>query len=128
MRLLILAAFLLATPAIAQPGQKAITGEWQGTGLQVDRGGVQSTWTIELSIRNGQSAISYPSLDCKGVLHRVTTTPTRIAFREEITDGNCIDGGQISATFENGRLFWFWTKPGLDVDASAVLYPSGPIA
>lgn len=128
MRLLILAAFLLATPAIAQPGQKAITGEWQGTGLQVDRGGVQSTWAVELSIRNGPSAISYPSLDCKGVLHRVTTTATRIVFREEITEGNCFTDGQISVTLENGRLFWFWTKPGVDADASAVLYPSGPIA
>lgn len=128
MRTLIIAAFLLAAPAVAQPSQSPANGDWHGTGLQVDPGGVQSTWTIDLSIGKDRSEISYPSLGCKAVLHRVSSTPTQITFREEITEGDCIDDGQITATFENGRIFWFWTKPDLEADASAVLYPAGPIA
>jgi hypothetical protein len=129
MRTLILAALLLAAPAVAQPGQKAsMAGDWYGTGLQVGPGGVQSTWTIELSIKKDSAEINYPSLNCKGVLHRIQSTSTRIVFREEIIKGDCVDDGHISATLENGRVFWFWTKPDLDADASAVLYPSGPIA
>lgn len=128
MRAIVLAAVLLAAPAVAQPSLKAMTGEWHGTGLQVDPGGVQSTWTIELSIKGDGSTISYPSLGCTGVLHRVTATANRIVFREEITEGDCFNDGQISATLENGRLFWFWTKPGVEADASAVLYRGGPIA
>lgn len=128
MRTLVLAVLLIAAPAVAQPGQVLAAGDWHGTGLQVGPGGIQSTWTIELSINAQHSAISYPSLSCKGVLHRISSRPTQIVFREEITEGDCIDSGHISATFENGRIFWFWTKPGLDVDASAVLYPARPIA
>ncbi len=126
MRTLILAATLFAAPAAAQPG--SVSGDWQGTGLQVDPGGIQSTWTIELSISAGKSLISYPSLACRGELQRISSTPNQIVFRERITEGDCIDDGVISATLENGRIFWFWTKPGLGADASAVLYPARPIA
>ncbi len=132
MRTLILAAILLAAPAAAQPGSVArpgpVSGDWQGTGLQVDPGGIQSTWTIALSISAEKSLISYPSLACRGELQQISSTPTRIVFREKITEGDCIDDGLISATLENGRIFWFWTRPGLGADASAVLYPSRPIA
>lgn len=125
MRRLIIAAILLAAPAAAQPGP--ISGDWLGTGLQVDPGGIQSTWTIELSISAGKSVISYPSLACRGELQWINSTPSQITFHEKITEGDCIDGGIISATLENGRIFWFWTKRGLGADASAVLYPSRPI-
>ncbi|RYG27717.1 MAG: hypothetical protein EON93_19945 [Burkholderiales bacterium] len=127
MRTFILAVLMLAAPAVAQPAPK-LSGDWYGKGLQVDPGGVQSTWTIELSIHAARSAISYPSLGCKGVLHRIASAPAEIIFREEITQGDCIDDGRISARFENGRIFWFWTRPGLDTDASAVLYPARPVA
>lgn len=129
MRKLILAVFLLAAPAVAQPETSKFAGDWHGTGLQVDPGGVQSTWTIDLTINNDRSgAISYTSLACKSVLHRVASSGNQVVFREEITEGDCIDDGRIEVLSENGRLFWFWTKPDLDTDASAVLYRAGPIA
>ncbi|RYG36938.1 MAG: hypothetical protein EON93_04395 [Burkholderiales bacterium] len=128
MRMLVLALLALAAPAVAQPGQKLAAGDWHGTGLQVNPGGIQSTWTIDMSINTQRSMINYPSLGCTGVLHRVSSTPTQIVFREQITEGDCIDNGRITVTLENGRIFWFWTKPGLDADASAVLYPSRPVA
>ncbi|MEQ1782694.1 MAG: hypothetical protein ABMA14_15125 [Hyphomonadaceae bacterium] len=131
MRTLMIAAMLLAgAPATAQPGHTSLlTGDWHGVGLQVGPDGVQSSWDIALSIKPDHSgAITYPSLGCKGVLHRVTSTSSQIEFTEKITDGNCFDGGHISATVRNGRLFWFWTMRGANADASAVLYPSQPIS
>lgn len=127
MRTLVLAILMLAAPASAQPAQKPAASDWHGTGLQVDPGGIQSTWTIEMSINAQRSVISYPSLGCTGILHRISSSPTQLVFREEITEGDCVDNGRVIATFENGRIFWFWTKPGLDADASAVLYPARPV-
>ena len=130
MRTLIIAAMLLAAaPAMAQPGNKQLTsGDWHGVGLQVGPDGVQSSWDIVLSIKPDDSgAIAYPSLGCKGVLRQVPSTSSQVEFIEKITEGNCFDGGNISATLRNGRLFWFWTMRGANADASAVLYPSQPI-
>lgn len=126
MRTLILAAILLAAPAVAQTGhQKLLGGDWRGIGLQVGPEGVQSTWTIDLSIDDGR--IDYPSLGCKAALHPVMRTDTQVEFREEITEGACINDGRISATLRDGRLYWFWSKPSAGADASAVLYRDQPI-
>lgn len=129
MRSLVLTAILLtAAPANAQAKHTAMSGDWHGVGLQVGSEGVQASWDIVLSINPDHSgAVTYPSLGCKGVLKRVMSTPSQIEFTETITEGNCIDGGRISITRDNGRLFWFWTKRGIDSDASAVLYPDQPI-
>lgn len=131
MRAVILAALVILTaaPAMAQPGHKKLgTGEWRGTGLQVGPAGVQSTWTIELTIGARNGAISYPSLGCKGELELVLRSASQVEYVETITEGNCFTGGRISAILENGRLFWFWTKPGSGADASAVLYPDEQIS
>ncbi len=129
MRTLIVAACLIAAPAHAQPGaQKLGPGDWYGIGQQVGPQGVQSTWTIELSLTGtDNAAISYPSLGCTAKLHRIMSTSNQIEFREEITAGNCIDHGHITAILRNNRLYWFWSKPSAGADASAVLYRDQPI-
>jgi hypothetical protein len=130
MRTLIIGAILLAAaPAIAQPGHiSPMSGDWRGIGFQVGPNGIQSSWDIELAIKQDLSGvIAYPSLGCKGSLHRSASTSSQILFIEKITEGNCIDGGRISATLENGRIFWFWTQRGSSADASAVLYLGQPI-
>jgi hypothetical protein len=121
-------ALAMSAPAQAQRSH-AIAGDWHGTGLQVGPEGVQSSWTIQLSITAaGAAEIAYPQLGCKSVLHRVTAAPNETVFREEITQGDCIDGGHISVMAKNGRLFWFWTSPGTPADASAVLYPDNLVS
>lgn len=125
MRTLILATTLLAAGAAsAQPAQTSpIVESWSGIGFQVGPEGPETSWEIELTLRSESSGvISYPSLDCKSELTRVQGASRRIEFTEHITEGDCIDGGRISITLERGRLFWFWTKAGVDADASAVLY------
>ncbi|HOZ26974.1 MAG TPA: hypothetical protein PLH23_09370 [Hyphomonadaceae bacterium] len=129
MRTLILAALLLAGPAAAQPGQHKIgAGDWYGIGQQVGPTGIQSTWTIQLSLTSSaDAAIDYPSLGCKAVLHALKRSGDEIEFREEITEGNCITGGTINVRYRDNRIFWFWSKPESGADASAVLYRDQPI-
>jgi hypothetical protein len=66
-------------------------------------------------------------LGCKAVLHELKRGGDEIQFREEITEGNCIDGGTLTARYTDNRVFWFWSKPGAGADASAVLYRDQPI-
>lgn len=131
MRAVILAALVICTaaPAVAQLGQKAPgAGSWHGTGFQVGPGGVQSSWTIEMMIGARNAAIAYPSLGCKSELELVLRTGARAEYIETITEGDCITKGRITAIQENGRLFWFWTKPDIGADASAVLYPDDQLS
>lgn len=116
-----LAAAILAAPAFAQA---PADGVWSGTGLQVGSDGVQSTWTIRMTIRqHGKSEIEYPSLGCKGELTQIANGVEGFEFNERMTEGNCIDRGRIVAKQRSGRVFWFWYMPGGGpADASAVLY------
>lgn len=131
MRTLAIAAIFLsaAASASAQPAQTSpIVESWTGIGFQVGPEGPQASWDIELTLKSETSGlISYPSLDCSSELTRVQGSSRRIEFTEHITEGDCIDGGRISITLEGGRLFWFWTKPGVNADASAVLYRGKPV-
>ena len=119
--LMALAAIAFASPAFAQA---PANGVWKGTGLQVGQGGVQSTWTIRMTVvQGGKSEIEYPSLGCKGVLTQVANGLEGFEFNERITEGDCVDRGRIVAKQRLGRVFWFWYLPGGgDIDASAVLY------
>jgi hypothetical protein len=123
-----LAAAMLAAPALAPSAlaQAPADGVWKGTGLQVGADGVQSTWTIRMTIRqHGRSEIEYPSLGCKGELTQIANGVEGFEFNERITDGkeNCIDRGRIVVKQRSGRVFWFWYMPGGGpADASAVLY------
>lgn len=130
MRAVILAVLvMLAAPATAQPGQKAPgAGSWHGTGFQVGPGGVQSSWKIEMTIGARNATITYPSLGCRSELELAVRTGARTEYVETITAGDCITKGRITAIQENGRLFWFWTKPDIGADASAVLYPDDQLS
>jgi len=122
---------LAALAAIDAPAHAQLGGGWQGVGLQAGPEGVQSTWTISMTVRSDiTSVIEYPSLGCTGTLHELSRTRDEIEFREEIKTGPCIDGGRIIARLRDGRLSWFWYLPGgkAGVDASAVLYRTSLIS
>ena len=127
-RVVIFVAFVAAcaASAFAQPAfaQAPSDGVWKGTGLQVGADGVQSTWTIRLTVdQGGRSEIEYPSLGCKAELTQIANGHEGFEFNERITKGNCIDRGRIMVKQRSGRVFWFWYQPGgVDADASAVLY------
>ena len=114
--LLVLACIGGAAPAHAQ-----LAGDWRGVGLQVDRIGAQSSWTIAMRV-GGASRIDYPSLGCRATLHEVRRSGSEIEFREEITEGDCIDGGRLVVRSMDGRLWWYWHDAAGRADASAVLY------
>jgi hypothetical protein len=130
MRAFILAACLIAAPAYAQNAGHAemIGGTWTGIGYQVGPLGPQMSWTISLNIRADiTSRIEYPSLGCKAVLHELKRGGNEIEFREEITEGDCVTDGTINVRYRDGRVFWFWSKPDVGADGSAVLYRDQPV-
>ncbi|HEX5007192.1 MAG TPA: hypothetical protein VFV70_08780 [Hyphomonadaceae bacterium] len=125
--LLILACIAGAAPAHAQLSDSLVSGgqlsgEWRGVGWQVDPGGTQSSWTISMRVAAGSAAIDYPSLGCRARLHEVRRHADEIEFREEITQGPCIDRGRLVVRPMDGRLWWYWHDAQGRADASAVLY------
>ena len=128
MRAIIMALVLcVATPAAAQSD---ISGQWAGIGFQVDRGGPQSEWTMQVALQaNGSARVTYPSLQCEAVWSPLKGGPA-FSFRERITAGNCVDGGVATLIPARGRVFYFWTgeAEAPNVSASAVLYPADGIS
>ncbi len=125
--LLLAAALLIIAPAHAQTA--TLSGAWRGIGFQVGPAGAQMSWDVILHVHADMtSRIEYPTLACRGVLHELRRSAAEIEFREEITEGDCFDGGLITARLESGRVFWFWRKPGIATDATAVLYRDQPVA
>lgn len=126
MRTLLIAALLIAAPAHAQT--TGLGGAWHGVGFQVGPTGPQMSWDVVLHVRDDRtSRIEYPTLACRGVLHELRRSASEIEFREEITEGDCFDGGLVTARLEAGRIFWFWRKAGVASDATAVLYRDQPV-
>jgi hypothetical protein len=59
---------------------------------------------------------------CRATLHEVRRLSSEIEFREQITEGNCINGGRLVVRPMDGRLWWCWHDAEGRADASAVLY------
>jgi hypothetical protein len=126
-RILLAMAFgvLLAAFAGSASAQTAPIGTWRGIGLQIESGGRQSTWSIDLAIKPGGAAtIEYPSLKCGGALALLPDG----RYRETITHGNCISGGTVGLVEASGKLIYYWTgerTAAPDMNASAVLFAAG---
>lgn len=94
-------------------------GTWNGIGSQSDMPG---EWTIEAIIVGGPveqvGTISYPSLECGGVLLFRGVRNGALEVAEDITYGSCVDDGIITLTPEaDGRLRYDWRKEGSDATA-----------
>ncbi len=98
-------------------------GTWNGTGTQSDQPG---EWTIEASIIGGPAeqvgTISYPSLECGGVLMLRSVGANWLEVREDITYGECEDEGTITLTpMSDGRLRYEWRKEAVGMTAQGTL-------
>jgi hypothetical protein len=98
-------------------------GTWNGIGSQSDMPG---EWTIEAIIIGGPveqvGTISYPSLECGGVLLLSGVRDGALEVREDITYGDCVDQGTITLTpTGEGRLRFDWRVEGSDVTARGTL-------
>ncbi|HEX6370162.1 MAG TPA: hypothetical protein VF006_14670 [Longimicrobium sp.] len=98
-------------------------GTWNGIGSQSDMPG---EWTIQAIIVGGAmeqvGTISYPSLECGGVLLFRGVRNGALEVAEDITYGSCVDDGIIILTPEaEGRLRFDWRKEGSDVTARGSL-------
>lgn len=98
-------------------------GTWNGTGTQSDQPG---EWTIEATVIGGPAqqvgTISYPSLECGGVLMLRSAGANWLEVGEDITYGQCEDDGIITLTpTADGQLRYEWRKEGTDVTALGTL-------
>lgn len=98
-------------------------GTWNGVGSQTDQPG---EWTIEAIIVGGPveqvGTISYPSLQCGGVLLFRGVRDGALQVLEDITYGPCEDQGIITLTPEgDSRLRYRWRPPTNYATGSGVL-------
>jgi hypothetical protein len=98
-------------------------GTWNGIGSQTDQPG---EWTIEAILVGGPAeqvgTISYPSLQCGGVLLFRGVRDGALQVQEDITYGQCEDLGIITLTSQaDGRLRYAWRQDGNDATASGSL-------
>ena len=98
-------------------------GTWNGEGTQVNPAG---EWSIEAILLGGPvsqvGTISYPSLQCGGVLELRSAGANWLEVGEDITYGECEDGGVITFTpMADGRLRYAWRKEGIDMTAEGTL-------
>jgi hypothetical protein len=98
-------------------------GTWNGTGTQSDQPG---EWSIHAVIVGGPveqvGTISYPSLQCGGVLLLRSAGANWLEVGEDITHGQCVDQGIITLTPMAGdQLRFEWRLEGSDVTAQGVL-------
>lgn len=98
-------------------------GTWNGEGTQLNPA---DEWTIEAIIVGGPArqvgTISYPSLQCGGVLVLRSAGSNWLEVGEDITYGPCEDDGIITFTpTAAGRLRYEWRKEGSDMTAQGSL-------
>ena len=102
----------------------SLAGTWSGLGHQSGGGLPSSDYPIVMYITRGGGSIEYPSLNCGGTLTELSQSGASAELQENITYGNCVDGGTISVNLVNGKLAWTWTKPG-GISVIAVLKRAG---
>lgn len=98
-------------------------GTWNGVGSQSDQPG---EWTIQAIIVGGPveqvGTISYPSLECGGVLLIREVRSGALEVDEDITYGSCVDHGIVTFTLQgDGRMRFDWRQEGSDVTATGTV-------
>ena len=109
---LVLALLLLPVPGFAQ---QALLGVWTGTGVQSNRAGKTSTWTIQMTMASpDQGTIEYPSLNCGGTLTFIRAVGDFREYREQLTHGmeRCATNGIVGIQPRLGQIIWYWTGEG----------------
>jgi hypothetical protein len=71
-----------------------LEGVWTGEGYQSD---TQTTWTIRLTVHDGNFAVEYPNIPCRGTWTVTSKHSRGASFIETITQGTdrCVNGERI---------------------------------
>ncbi|APW66018.1 hypothetical protein LPB137_09210 [Poseidonibacter parvus] len=87
---------------------KNIQGTWTGKAKQFNN---NVTWSVKVNIENNNYTVSYPSLNCGGILTLLDSSKTQVKFRENITYGRskCVDNGILTlSTTSNNNAEYKW--------------------
>lgn len=107
---LLVALFVAVAGVPSAAAAQSLVGDWEGSGHQTPAGPSGADYAIIMTIGDDGGSILYPSLECGGVLTRVSGDDTSAEYSEAITFGGCMDGGTIAVSLTQGRLTWRWTK------------------
>jgi hypothetical protein len=122
-------AVVVALPAAAF-AQWSMEGQWSGIGReQPVRPGINPEYPIRVTFSGGTGRIDYPATSstpaCGGNLLRISGSDTYAIFREQITYGNCLDGGEVTLSLAQNGLSFTWRGAdniGTFITLTAVLY------
>ena len=89
-----------------------IKGTWIGKAKQFNN---NTIWSVNVNIENNKYTVSYPSLNCGGVLTLLDSTKTQAKFRENITYGKskCVDNGILTldiTSANNVDYKWYYSS------------------
>ncbi len=110
------------------------TGSWAGVGKEFRKGNVYATYRVELRL-NGRAGgtVRYPRYKCGGRLRYISYRVRAYRYRETITYGNCMTGGDIAITPKGNRLSWLWINDRRQIlvhgylSRIAVSHPVSPV-
>jgi hypothetical protein len=107
--------------SIAALAQSTIEGRWHGLGAQRSiPAGFDLEYTVCIALDGESGTIDYPSLACGGSLTRLSRDQTGTVFRERITYGNCVDGGEVTVDLVKDKLSFTWLGTHKHISLSVV--------
>lgn len=100
--------------SFSQSSNNIYDGVWVGKGYQLD---ANDSWSIKIKIQGDKFNISYPSLNCSGILILEKTEGNKLYFTEKIKTGDCVNNGKLILELINPdelRFKWSYTngEPG----------------
>lgn len=113
-KILVVGALLMCIISFGQNSTSMIDGTWVGKGYQFNS---NKTWSIVLTIDNGEYSIDYASIPCKSELKLLEISANRVVFEEEIRKGICVRDGIVELEIiDSNSIIYKWSfsdgKPG----------------
>jgi hypothetical protein len=121
--------FMRASGAVlTQPRSHGLKGTlygvWSGLAVEYRVGVSPVTYPVTVYLTGHDGAIDYPLNACQGLLKILSSGGGRARFSEHITNGTCIDGGDVSVRLSADDLHWSWAgqEEGKTVKVVGVLH------
>jgi len=110
--------------AVSAFAQSSMDGRWHGWGSERPlRAGIPARYPACIALDDAHGTIDYPSFQCGGSPTKISVDQTKAIFRERITYGACIDGGEVTLDIvkEKLSLVWLGTAEGIPISVLASL-------
>lgn len=123
-RILVLASVILLSACAANRpmhlSSGSFEGTWHGSGVQNH----DTSWTIKVTIIGNKYSIDYPSLGCGGKLTLLSSSSTKLEFKETLSYGrsNCTDNGKVGIyRIDSNSVQYRWNNSSGKTGATGTL-------